>query len=70
MTAKDFVLSKYPNAVCKTKTQLPFKQVLHLIHLNEGGKILCSQPRESWAWANAKRIIIHNEKLAQVKSKV
>ena len=70
MTAKEFVLSKYPNAFCRAIRYPPSKIVNYQVHLTENGKILSTQPKENSAWASAKRVIIHKEKLAQVKSKV
>jgi hypothetical protein len=65
MTAKEFVKSKYPNAICIAKRQPPSRQVLHFIYLTPNGKLLCQNWRENWAWAKAKRKIMEIEKQAQ-----
>ena len=70
MTAKEFVLSKYPNAFCRGTRQPPSKIVNYQVYLAPNGKILSAQPKENSAWAAAKRIIIHREKVSQVKTKV
>jgi hypothetical protein len=65
MTAKEFVISKYPNAFCKGKKNITTKQIMYSIYLNENERYFVWNYRSNWAWAEAKRKIMDTEKQAQ-----
>jgi hypothetical protein len=57
MTAKEFVLSKYPNAFCRSKRQPLSKEIMYSIYLNPNERFFVFNYRANWAWAAAKRLI-------------
>jgi hypothetical protein len=61
MTAKEFVISKYPNAFCKGKRNIKTKSTIYSVYLNENEKFFVWNYRSNWAWAEAKREIIKQE---------
>lgn len=57
MKAKDFVLKKYPEAICKVASAVRRRDWFTIID-SDTGLILGKAPvRESTAWQNAKRDI-------------
>lgn len=65
MTAKEFVLSKYPNAFCKGKRNIGSKQIIYHLYLDVKERVFVWNYRSNWAWADAKREIIKLEKQNQ-----
>jgi hypothetical protein len=61
MTAKEFVISKYPNAFLKGKKNIKTKATIYSVYLNENERVFVWNYRANWAWAEAKREILKQQ---------